>query len=100
MKCDCCRKSRGAVEVGAKSVGPSIAFVLVSRRDGERCAGVKMPYKLLNGRVSGDNEGKMNSVRCGRRALLLMSCITLAHQATVSESKQLLRKERRCLSTR
>lgn len=76
------RVGAARVEVGGEIVGSIdrglLVLVGVEPEDGERCA-AKMLHKLLNYRVFGDDEGKMNrSLLDVQGGLLLVSQFTLA----------------------
>ncbi|MEW3473095.1 D-aminoacyl-tRNA deacylase [Pseudomonas aeruginosa] len=76
------RVGAARVEVGGEIVGSIdrglLVLVGVEPEDGERCA-AKMLHKLLNCRVFGDDEGKMNrSLLDVQGGLLLVSQFTLA----------------------
>ena len=101
------RVGAARVEVGGEIVGSIdrglLVLVGVEPEDGERCA-AKMLHKLLNYRVFGDDEGKMNRslLDAGRLAAGLAIHPGGEHpQRTASElsSARRRRKERRCSST-
>ncbi len=102
------RVGAARVEVGGEIVGSIdrglLVLVGVEPEDGERCA-AKMLHKLLNYRVFGDDEGKMNrSLLDVQGGLLLVSQFTLAANTAAdcvraSPARRRRRKERRCSST-